>query len=130
MKCKQASLFEQGRLDESAWQAHAVTCAECGKLKALHEAISAALVPPAAPAELVEKVFAKTTRRRSWLVRWQAVLIGGVAAVLVAVGLVYNLTQPAAFNPAELVSYMQQNGNTQDEYSTFLSDLDILEKEF
>lgn len=128
MKCKQLILWEKGQLDQAAWEAHAATCAQCKQELALHGAISAALVPPAAPAELVEKVFAKTTRRKSWLVRWRVALAGGVVAVLVAVGLVYNLTQPTAFNATELVSYMQQTG--QDEYSTFLSDLEILEKEF
>ena len=128
MKCKQFILWEQGQLDITVWKAHVATCAQCRQALQINEAIAAALVPPAAPAELVEKVFAKTTRRKSWLVRWRAALVGGVAAVLVAVGLVYNLTQPAAFNAAELVSYMQQTG--QDEYSLFLSDLDTFEQEF
>lgn len=97
-------------------------------MKALHEAISAALVPPAAPAELVEKVFAKTTRRKNWLVRWRAALAGGVVAILVAVGLVYNLSRPRAFDAPALVAYMQQN--EQGEYQTFLSDLNAFEQEF
>ena len=128
MKCTQLILWEQGKLSETVWKAHTTACAQCRQTLQLQDAISAALVPAAAPAELVEQVFAKTTRRKNWFVRWRAALVGGVAAVLVAVGLVYNLTQPSAFNAAELVSYMQQTG--QDEYRTFLSDLDILEQEF
>ena len=128
MKCKQAILFKQGRLDERAWKSHAATCVECGKLQAMHEAIAAALVPPAAPAELVDKIFAKTTRRKSWLVRWRAALAGGVAVIAVAVGFVYNLSQPKAFEAPELVAYMQQIG--QGEYQTFLSDLTTFEQEF
>ena len=130
MKCNQLILWEQGNIDETAWKAHAASCAQCRQVLQVQEGLAAALVPSAAPAELVEKVFAKTTRRKSWLVRWRAALAGGVVAVLVAVGVVYNFTQPTAFNATELVSYMQQNGNMQDEYSTFLSDLEILEKEF
>lgn len=99
------------------------------KFKTWEDAIEQALAAPAAPAELVEKVFAQTTRRPSWWVRWRAVLAGSMAAVLVGIGL-YAMHEEKAtpFNSAELVAYMNQTGS--DEYNTFLSDLEILEQEF
>ncbi len=128
MKCDKLTLLEQGKLEYTAWTQHANTCPVCREMLRTQEAISAALTAPAAPAELVEKVFAKTTRKRSWLVRWRAVLASGAAILLVAVGAVYHLREPQPFNATDLVAYMHQN--TQDEYDTFLSDLDIFEQEF
>lgn len=94
----------------------------------LDQAIHRALAPAAAPAELVEQVFAKTTRRKSWLARYKMVLAGGVAAVLVAVSVGVGYFHTTPFDNAELVAYMSQTQN--DEYATFLSDLNLLEETF
>ncbi len=93
----------------------------------LDQAIHRALAPAAAPAELVERVFAKTTRRKSWLARYKMALAGAVAAVLVAVSVGVHF-HTAPFENADLVAYMSQTQN--DEYATFLSDLDLLEETF
>ena len=92
------------------------------------EAIEQALTAPAAPAHLVEKVFAKTTRRPSWLVRWRKVLAGSMAVLLVGIGVYAWHQESAPFNHAELVAYMSQTHS--DEYATFLSDLELFEQEF
>ncbi len=128
MKCKQQVLMEQGKLTEQAWQQHAKECPSCRETHRLHEALGEALQAPAAPADLVDKVFARTTRRPSWLVRWRTVLAGSMVAVLVAAGAVYHTLQPRPFSNAELVAYMYQTET--DEYGTFLSDLTIFEQEF
>ena len=100
------------------------------KREMLEEAISQALAAPAAPAELVERVFAKTTRRQSWFARYKMALIGGVAAVVVGVcvSVGHFVHTTPSYDRAQLVVYMSQA--TQDEYATFLSDLDLFEEEF
>ncbi len=128
MKCNKLTLLEQGKLEYTSWVSHAKTCPTCREMLRTQEAVCTALTAPAAPAELVDKVFAKTTRKRSWLTRWRAALASGVAVLLVAVGAVYHVYKPQPFNATDLVAYMHQD--TQDEYDTFLSDLDIFEQEF
>ena len=92
------------------------------------EAIEQALTAPAAPAHLVEKVFAKTTRRPSWVVRWRKVWAGSMAVLLVGIGMYVWHQEADPFNHAELVAYMSQTNV--DEYATFLSDLELFEQEF
>lgn len=95
----------------------------------LERAIGQALAAPAAPAELVEKVFAKTTRRKSWWVRYKMALVGGVAAVIVGVCVgVGSYVHNASLSQAEFAAYISQTQN--DEYTLFLSDLDLFEQEF
>ncbi len=95
----------------------------------LESAIAQALAAPAAPAALVEKVFAQTTRRKSWWVRYKMALAGGVAAVVVAVCVgVGSYVHNASVSQADFVAYMSQTQN--DEYTLFLSDLDLFEQEF
>ena len=99
------------------------------KLKTFEDAIGQALVAPAAPAQLVDKVFAKTTRRPSWWVRYTMALVGGVTAVVVAVCVgVGHFVHTPSYDNAKLVVYMSQMQG--DEYATFLSDLDLFEQEF
>ena len=97
--------------------------------KQLENAIQQALTAPAAPAQLVEKVFAKTTRRPSWWVRYKMALAGGVVAVVVAVCVgVGSYLHTASVSQAEFASYMSQMQG--EEYTLFLSDLDLFEQEF
>lgn len=95
--------------------------------KKWEQVIGQALAAPAAPAYLVERVFAKTTRRPSWWARYKLALAGGVAAVVVAVCMGVGYFRTPAFSTAELVAYMSQT--QADEYATFLSDLDVFETE-
>ena len=91
--------------------------------------ISQALEAPAAPAQLVEKVFAKTTRRPSWWVRYKMALVGGVTAVVVAVCVGVGMgSRSVPLDNGKLVVYMSQT--QQDEYATFSSDLDLFEQEW
>ena len=90
--------------------------------------ISQALAAPAAPADLVEKVFAKTTRRPAWWVRYKMALAGGVAAVVIAVCAAVGTWQTPPADKAMLVAYMSQS--QPDEYATFGSDLDLFEQEW
>lgn len=96
--------------------------------QSLENAIAQALIAPAAPADLVEKVFAKTTRKKSWWARYKMAFAGGVAAVLIAVGVGVSYFHTTPFDNAELVAYMSQTQS--DEYTVFLNDLNVFEQEF
>ena len=99
------------------------------KREIFEDAIRQALAAPAAPAELVEKVFAKTTRRPSWWVRYKMALVGGAAALVVGVCVgVGHFVHTPSYDKAQLAVYMSQT--EQDEYAAFLSDLDLFEQEF
>lgn len=125
MTCKQWNLFQQGAVSAADFKAHAAQCPACQAQARWDDALSQALIAPAAPADLVERVLAKTTRRKSVWARWRAVLVGGVAALVIAVGVGVRMMQPDPFTNTELVAYMSQS--TQDDYATFLNDLDLLE---
>ena len=125
MTCKQWLLFQEGSLSTADFKAHTAKCPACQAQAQWDEAICQALTAPAVPANLVERVLAKTTRRKSMWARWRAVLVGGVAVLAIAVGVGVSVMQPATFTNTELVAYMSQS--TQDDYATFSSDLDLLE---
>ena len=129
MTCKQVLLYQSGELtpqEAQAFKKHLATCKACQAQIALANAMEQSLTAPAAPAELVEKVLLKTTRRPSLLKRFRIVLAGSVAMVALAVGVgMYVRQQPAATN-AEFVTYMSQTD--QNEYVMFSQDLDLLEQ--
>ena len=128
MKCNQWMLYEQGQLSAADFQKHAASCPICRQEAHWAQALQAALIPPAAPAALVEAVFAKTTRKPGWFTRWRTVLAGSMAAVLLAAGVYVTAFHTGPFNNAELVAYMSETG--QDGYSSFLQDLNLFEQEF
>lgn len=131
MKCKEWLNFEESDKNakqQAQWKEHLKTCASCREQQELNQAISQALVPPAAPVHLVDAVLAKTTRKQPVWVRWKKVLVGSMAALFIAAGM-YGISQRTTpFDQAELVAYMSQTN--QDEYYTFASDLDLFEQEF
>lgn len=96
--------------------------------KQLENAIRQALAAPAAPAELVEKVLARTTRRPSLWARYKMIWAGGLAAFLLAVGVGISYFHTTPAQHTGLIAYMSQT--QQDEYAVFLSDLDLFEREF
>lgn len=128
MTCKQVLLYQSGELtpqEQEAFKKHLATCKACQAQITLANAAEQGLVAPAAPAELVEKVLLKTTRRPSLLKRFRVVLAGSVAMVALAVGVGMYVRQGAVTN-AEFVTYMSQT--SQNEYVTFSQDLDLLEQ--
>ena len=94
----------------------------------LEDAIHQALAAPAAPARLVEQVFAKTTRRPGWWVRYKTALVGGVAAVLVGVCVSVGYFHRAAQQEDAELIYMKHAHL--EEYAAFVSDLNLFEQEF
>lgn len=97
--------------------------------KNMEQAIAQALAAPAAPAALVEQLFAKTTRRQSIWARYKMALIGAVTAVLVALCVgVGSYYRSQAQSQADFAAYVSQVQN--DEYALFLNDLNLFEQEF
>ena len=130
--CEQVLLYQKGELDSAfrhTFEKHLATCAACQSELKFLEKLDAALIPPAAPADLVDKVFAKTTRKKTWVGVWKKVL-AGVAASVVAVVLFVDLHHPSntAFNTQEIVAYM--NGDLAEEYQLFEADLSAMEEDF
>lgn len=131
MTCKQVLLYQSGELtpqEAAAFKQHLATCKACQARLAWAQTVEQSVNAPAAPAELVERVLLKTTRRPSVWKRFRAVLVGGVAAIAIAVGVGVHMWQQPTFTNTELVAYMSQSN--QDEYATFLSDLDLFEQTF
>ena len=130
--CEQILIYAQGELpldQQQAMREHVKTCAACQKELAFLTRINQALVPPAAPAGLVDKVFAKTTRKKSWFGAWKKAL-AGAAAMGVALVLFVDLhhAPKTAFDAREIVAYM--NADLVEDYQLFDADLSAWEEDF
>ena len=128
--CEQVLLYAADELnaqDKAAFEAHLKTCPACqGELKFLGK-LDEALLPPAAPARAVEKLFSCTTRKKSIWARFKWELAGVAAAACAAVVWTY-LPAHQAFNAHDLVAYM--NVSADDEYSAFAQELTDMENYF
>ena len=129
MTCKQALLYQSGELtpqEQEAFKKHLATCKACQAQISLASATEQSLTAPAAPAEVVDRVLLKTTRRPTVWSRFRTVFVGSVAAmVALAVGVgTYVRHQPVT--NAEFVMYMSQT--SQNEYATLSNDLDLFEQ--
>lgn len=130
MNCEKWMQYQAGPLtpqQQQAFKQHLAACPACRANAAIMHALPQALAAPAAPAALVEKVFARTTRRVSWWVRYRLALAGGVAALLLALGAVHYLSAPRVPS-LELIAYASEIN--QSEYTVFSGDLDLFEQEF
>ncbi len=134
--CDNLMLYAQGELpeaDRETFRRHLQNCAHCrAELKFL-QLEQEALVAPAAPAHLVEAVFAKTTRQSAFQ-RYKAALKplwSGVFMAVLAVGLFtggWMLEHRPGYDSQEIIAYMAEN--LDEEYQTFASDLAQLEADF
>lgn len=132
--CEQLLLYAQGGLegaDKTAFETHLAACRSCQKELAFLKRVDAALVPPAAPQSAVERIFAKTTRKKPFFagLRWKPALAG---AAMLGLGIFIFLAglQPdkTAFDAREVIAYMSENLDA--EYLSFADDLAALESEF
>ena len=130
--CENLMLYAQGELEgaeKARFEEHLEKCPSCQKELAFLTQMDEALSAPAAPAGVVEELFSKTTRKKSFLAGWKPVFAStallGVALFLTFIGL-----QPdkAAFDASEVIAYMSENLDA--EYQSFAEDLAAFEEEF
>jgi anti-sigma factor RsiW len=130
--CEKLMLYAQGELegtDKNRFEAHLKECTSCQEELAFVRKMDESLFAPAAPASVVEELFSKTTRKKSFLAGWKPVFAStallGVALFVTFIGL-----QPdkAAFDASEVIAYMSEN--LDEEYRTFAEDLAAFEEEF
>ena len=130
--CENLMLYASGELEaqnKAAFERHLQMCAACRAELALLRRTEEALAAPAAPAAVVEKLFSKTTRCKSFFAGWKPALAGtallGVGIFMLLAGLHPDKT---AFDASEVIAYMSEN--LDDEYLSFSNDLDLFEQEF
>ena len=131
--CENLMLYASNELDgaaKAAFEQHLQTCSSCRAELALLRLTDEALAAPAAPASVVENLFAKTTRRRkSFFAGWKPAFAG---TALLGLGLLTFLAglQPdkTAFDASEVIAYMSEN--LDEEYLNFSNDLALFEQEF
>ncbi len=130
--CEELPLYAAHELEEArkaAFEKHLAQCPACQAELALLRRTEEALQAPAAPAQVVEELFSKTTRKKSFFAGWKPALAGtallGVGLLMVLAGL---HPDKAAFDATEVMAYMSEN--LDEEYLSFSNDLDLFEQEF
>ena len=115
--------------EKNRFEAHLEKCPSCQKELAFIRRIDQSLSAPAAPASVVEELFAKTTRKKSFLAGWRPVF-ASTALLGVALFVTFMGLQPdkAAFDANEVIAYMSENLDA--EYQSFAEDLAAFEEEF
>ena len=130
--CEQAPLYFYGELDQqtaAAFKAHLETCAACRKEIAFLAQTQAALVPPAAPQDLVEKVLQKSNKVPFWQRVYKPVLAGLLVVSFIVCGFIGR----ASFQNTEEVNngwLAYVSDELDDEYNNFVLDFESFEKEF
>ena len=130
--CENLMLYasdELGAAEKAGFEKHLENCPSCRTELALLRRAEESLVPAAAPEAVVERLFAKTTRKKSFFAGWKPALAGtallGVGIFMVLAGLHQDKT---AFDATEVIAYMSEN--LDDEYLSFSNDLALFEQEF
>ncbi len=131
--CEKILLYAQNELsgnEQSEMQEHLKTCVACQQELSFLHRLDQAMNAPAAPEKMIDALFAKTTRKKSFFTTWKKVLATGMAALLVGVVVWVNKSsldvQP--FNAQELVAYM--NVNLEEDYQWLDDDLTAMEEDF
>lgn len=132
--CEDLMLYASNELEggrKAEFEKHLAQCAACRAELALIRRADESLAPAAAPAHVVDALFAKTTRRKSFFAgwNWKPALAG---TALLGVGLFVVLAglhpDKAAFDATEVIAYMSEN--LDEEYLNFANDLALFEQEF
>ena len=130
--CEDLMLYAANELygeRKAGFEKHLESCPSCRAELALMRRMDGARTAPAAPAAVVDQLFAKTTRRKSFFAGWKPVLAGtallGLGLFMVLAGLHPDKT---AFDANEVIAYMSEN--LDEEYLNFSNDLALFEQEF
>ncbi len=130
--CEDLMLYAANELDserKAGFEKHLENCPSCRAELAWYHRVDSALEAPAAPVAIVEHLFAKTTRRKSFFAGWKPALAGtallGVGIFIILAGLHPDKT---AFDATEVIAYMSEN--LDEEYLNFSNDLALFEQEF
>ena len=130
--CEQAALYFYGELAElqaSAFKAHLEGCPTCQKELAFLEKTQAALVPPAAPQDVVKRVLRKARPMPFWRRIYKPVL---AAAIIASFGILVftdsvNMQSSTEENQGWL-AYVSEELDS--DYQDFLSEFEAFEAEF
>lgn len=130
-ECKNIMLYLAGELnpqERAAFKRHLAKCSVCRAELTLWQAAQEPAPAPAAPAPVVEALFAKTTRKpKFWRAFFRPAWVAcALAAVLVAGGLMWQ--ERPGYDSREVMAYM--NTHLEEDYQTFALDLAQLEAEF
>ena len=114
-ECEKILLYAQHELapeEEQAMTTHIQTCDTCKKQLAFLNRLDQALVAPAVPADLVDRVLAKTSRKKTVFFSWKKI-IAVAATVLIAAVVWVDVVHQTISDPftagEDLVAYMQDN---------------------
>ena len=130
--CEQAALYFYGELaseQAAQFKAHLAGCPACQKELAFLEQTQAALVPPAAPQAVVDKVLRKARPLPFWRRIYKPVL---AAALIVGLGVWGFMGRVSLQNSYETnqdwLAYVSEDLDT--DYYDFLTDFEAFEKDF
>ena len=131
--CEQAPLYFYGELEEKQaadFRAHLDTCKMCQREIAFLKQTQAALVPPAAPVAIVEKVLRKA-KPLPW---WKRVCKPALAAGLICGLCVWSFlgapssVQNSSDDNIDWIAYVSAEDD--EEYNNFITDFAAFEEEF
>lgn len=129
--CEQVLLYAQGELnagEKQAFEKHLQTCEACQAEVKFLAKLDETMAPPAAPAHAVDKLFARTTRKKSAWARFKWGVTALAAASCAGVFLVTVSPSRSAFDAHDLVAYMSTCAD--DEYTSFAQELTDMEDYF
>ena len=127
--CEKILLYANGELplaEQALMGEHVQTCVACQtQLKFLTQ-LDQAMTPPAAPAQMVDQLFARTTQKKEVFFSWKKIIaVGASLLIAVVAGLELFRTPNPTFDTQELVAFAQ--ANMESDYQTFEYDLEELE---
>lgn len=130
--CEQAALYFYGEMDanqRAAFKAHLDTCPACRKELAFLEQTQAALVPPAAPEQVVEAVLRKPEPISFWRRFSKPVLAASLIVCLCVGGFVGRaVLQNNTEDTPGWLAYVSDELDT--DYDSFLMDFEAFEEDF
>ena len=129
--CEQVVLYFYDELDSKqrdAFAAHMASCPECQKEFAFLTRMQEALVPPAAPQAVVERVLQRPQPVPFWH-RFYKPVLGGVCVLLLGVYAWFQFPLKAVdANTTDWVAYVSVEAD--EEYQNFMTEFEAFEAEF